>query len=94
MHLNLVVLPALQDIKIKMNKFTNQYQYFNNIPCSVKLNSWGNSRPFGNILLPSRNSLKNGWAQACKGVILAPGVYSSNRETKAIASGGVRALNT
>lgn len=60
----------------------------------MKLNSGGNSRPFGKTLLPSRSSLKKGWAQACKGVILAPGVYSSRRETNAIASGGVRTRNT
>lgn len=60
----------------------------------MKLNNGGNSRPFGRSLLPSRNSLKNGCAQACNGVILAPGVYSSKRDTKAIASGGVRTLNT
>lgn len=29
-------------------------------PCSVKLNSGGNSRPFGKTLLPSRSSLKKG----------------------------------
>lgn len=64
------------------------------LPCSVKLNSCGNSRPLGKTLLPSRSSLKKGWAQACNGVIRAPGVYSSKRETNAIASGGVRTRNT
>lgn len=66
----------------------------NHLPCSVKLNNGGNSRPFGRTLFPSRSSLKKGWAQACNGVILAPGVYSSKRETNAIASCGVRTRNT
>lgn len=64
------------------------------IPCSVKLNSGGNSFPFGSRWLHSLSSLKNGWAHACRGEIRAFGVYSNSRETSAIASGGVRARNT
>lgn len=64
------------------------------LPCSVKLNSGGNSCPFGSLWLHSLSSLKNGWAHACNGEIRALGVYSNNRETNAIASGGVRARNT
>lgn len=62
--------------------------------CSVKLNRGGSSRPFGNLVPCSLNSLKKEWAQACNGVILNDGVYSKSRATSSIASGGVRALNT
>lgn len=62
--------------------------------CSVKLKSGGNSRPLGNRVPCSRNSLKNECAHACSGVMRSEGVYSSNRATRSIASGGVRALNT
>lgn len=64
------------------------------VPCSVKLNSGGSSRPLGKRCVLSRSSLKNGWAHACSGVMRALGVYSSSRETSVIASGGVRARNT
>lgn len=63
-------------------------------PCSVKLNSGGNSLPSGKRVFGSRNSLKNGCAQACSGLIREDGVYSSNLATSSIASGGVLARNT
>lgn len=62
--------------------------------CSVKLKSGGSSRPLGSRVPCSRSSWKNECAHACSGVIRRDGVYSSNRATKSIASGGVRALNT
>ena len=34
------------------------------------------------------------WNKTCRGVILADGVYSNNRDTRSIASGEVRARNT
>lgn len=64
------------------------------LPCSVKLNSGGSSFPLGSLWLHSLSSLKNGWAHACSGDIRAFGVYSSSLETRAMASGGVRARNT
>lgn len=67
---------------------------FNNLPCSVKLNKGGSSLPLGRRVLGSRNSLKNGCAQASSGPIRDDGVYSSSLATNSIASGGVLALNT
>lgn len=64
------------------------------LPCSVKLNNGGNSLLLGNLALGSRNSSKNLWAHACKGVMREDGVYSNRRDTKSIASGDVRARNT
>lgn len=61
---------------------------------SVKLKSGGSSRPLGSRVPCSRSSLKNECAHACRGVIRNDGVYSNNRATRSIASGGVRALNT
>jgi hypothetical protein len=58
------------------------------------LNNGGISRPLGNFVPGSLNSSKNVCAHACKGVILADGVYSSNLDTKSIASGDVLARNT
>jgi len=60
--------------------------------CSVKLNRTGKSRPFGNLVPCSRNSSKKVWAHAWSGVILAEGVYSSNLDTRSMASGLVLAL--
>jgi hypothetical protein len=56
---------AFSDGCIANSKIKFIYYYFANIklqtvPCSVKLNSGGNSRPLGKILFPSRSSLKNG----------------------------------
>ncbi|KYM97090.1 hypothetical protein ALC62_12198 [Cyphomyrmex costatus] len=50
--------------------------------CSVKLKSGGNSRPLGNRVPCSRNSLKNECAHACNGVMRNDGVYSSSHEHK------------
>ncbi|KYN28468.1 hypothetical protein ALC57_02195 [Trachymyrmex cornetzi] len=50
--------------------------------CSVKLKSGGNSRPLGNRVPCSRNSLKNECAHACNGVMRNDGVYSKSRATR------------
>lgn len=68
--------------------------FYDNLPCSVKLNNGGNSFPFGRRVFGSRNSLKKGWAQACNGLIRDDGVYSKSLATNSIASGGVLARNT
>lgn len=60
----------------------------------MKLNRGGRLRPFGNRVFGSLSSSKKGWAQACKGDKRDDGLYSNKRETKSIASGGVRARNT
>jgi hypothetical protein len=62
--------------------------------CSVKLNSGGNSLLLGSRVPGSRNSLKNGWPQAWRGVMRDDGVYSNSRDTNSMASGGVRVRNT
>lgn len=64
------------------------------LTCSVKLKSRGKSLPLGSLVPGSLSSSKNVWAQACSGVILAEGVYSSSLDTRSIASGLVLALNT
>ncbi len=64
------------------------------IPWVVKLKSEGFSLPLGNLTLGSRSSSKKECAQASRGVRRAVGVYSSRREHRAMASGGVRGLNT
>lgn len=60
----------------------------------MKLNSEGFSLPLGSLTLGSRSSSKKECAQASKGVRRAVGVYSSRREHRAMASGGVRGRNT
>lgn len=65
-----------------------------NSPCSVKLNKGGSSLPYGSRVFVSRSSSKKVWAQAWSGEIRDEGVYSSSRDTRSIASGGVRARNT
>lgn len=60
----------------------------------VKLKSEGFSRPLGSLMLGSRSSSKKECAHASRGVRRAVGVYSSRREHKAMASGGVRGRNT
>lgn len=64
------------------------------LPCSVKLKRGGSSFPFGSRVFGSLNSWKKGCAHACRGLILEEGVYSNNRATSSIASGGVLARNT
>lgn len=64
------------------------------IPWVVKLKSEGFSLPLGSLTLGSRSSSKKECAQASKGVRRAVGVYSSRREHRAMASGGVRGRNT
>lgn len=63
-------------------------------PWVVKLKSDGFSLPLGSLTLGSRSSSKKECAQASSGVRRAVGVYSSRREHKAMASGGVRGRNT
>ena len=65
-----------------------------NSPCSVKLNNGGSSLPYGSRVFVSRSSSKKVWAHAWSGEIRDEGVYSSSRDTRSIASGGVRARNT
>jgi len=60
----------------------------------VQLNNGGNSLPLGRRVLGSRNSSKKPWAHASRGVTRAPGVYSRRRETRVIASTGVRGRKT
>lgn len=64
------------------------------IPCVVKLKSGGLSRPLGSLSAGARSSSKKACAQASSGVRRAVGVYSNNREHRAIASGGVFGRNT
>lgn len=64
------------------------------IPWVVKLKREGFSLPLGSLTLGSRSSSKKEWAQASRGVSRAVGVYSSRREQRAMASGGVRGRNT
>lgn len=63
-------------------------------PWVVKLKSEGFSLPLGSLTLGSRSSSKKECAQASRGVRRAVGVYSSRREHRAMASGGVRGRNT
>lgn len=60
----------------------------------LKLNRCGSSRPLGKRVLGWRSSSKKACAQASRGDSLVTGVYSKSREHKAMASGGVRGLNT
>ena len=64
------------------------------IPWVVKLKREGFSLPLGSLTLGSRSSSKKECAQASRGVRRAVGVYSSRREHRAMASGGVRGRNT
>lgn len=64
------------------------------LPWVVKLKSDGFSLPLGSLTLGSRSSSKKVCAQASRGVRRAVGVYSSRREHKAMASGGVRGRKT
>lgn len=65
-----------------------------NWPTGLKLKRSGSSRPLGRRVLGWRSSSKKACAQASSGDSLVTGVYSSNREQSAMASGGVRGLNT
>ncbi|MEQ2207861.1 hypothetical protein XENOCAPTIV_019863 [Xenoophorus captivus] len=64
------------------------------VPWVVKLKSEGFSLPLGSLMLGSRSSSKKECAQASRGVRRAVGVYSSKREQRAMASGGVRGRKT
>ena len=68
--------------------------YCKRLPCDVKLNNSGNSRPLGILVEGCRNSSKKGCAQASIAVIRLDGVYSNSRLTRSMASAGVRGLNT
>lgn len=63
-------------------------------PVGLKLKRWGSSRPLGSRVFGWRNSSKKAWEQASNGENREAGVYSSRREHRVMASGGVRGLNT
>lgn len=65
-----------------------------NWPTGLKLKRSGSSRPLGRRVLGWRSSSKKACAHASRGDSLVTGVYSSSREQRAMASGGVRGLNT
>lgn len=54
----------------------------------------GSGRLLGSWVPRLRSSSKKLWAQASSGESLEDGVYSSRLEQSAMASGGVRDLNT
>lgn len=60
----------------------------------LKLKSIGSSRPLGSRVFGWRSSSKKACEQASSGERREAGVYSSSREQRAMASGGVRGLNT
>lgn len=64
------------------------------VPVVLKLKSMGSSRPLGSRALGWRSSSKKACEQASNGERRVAGVYSSSREHRAMASGGVRGLNT
>lgn len=63
-------------------------------PLGLKLKRNGNSRPFGSRVFGWRSSSKKACEQASNGENREAGVYSSKREHRVMASGGVRGLNT
>lgn len=65
-----------------------------NVPVGLKLKSMGRSRPLGSRVLGWRSSSKKACEQASSGENREAGVYSSSREQRVMASGGVRGLNT
>lgn len=82
--------------KLQGNDFASEHMLMVSvcIPWVVKLKREGFSLPLGSLTLGSRSSSKKECAQASRGVRRAVGVYSSRREHRAMASGGVRGLNT
>ncbi|TNN50788.1 hypothetical protein EYF80_039000 [Liparis tanakae] len=64
------------------------------LPVVLKLKSMGRSLPLGSLVLGWRSSSKKACEQASRGEKREAGVYSSSREHRAMASGGVRGLNT
>lgn len=64
------------------------------LPAALKLKRRGRSRPLGSRALGWRSSSKKACEQASSGEKREAGVYSSSREQRLIASGGVRGLNT
>ena len=60
----------------------------------LKLKRGGSGRLLGSWVPRLRSSSKKLWAQASSGESLEDGVYSSRLEQSAMASGGVRDLNT
>ena len=64
------------------------------VPSRVKSKSLGMSLLFGMRVPSTRSSSKNGWHMASTSVRRDPGVYSSRRETRSIASGEVRGRKT
>lgn len=63
-------------------------------PPGLKLKRGGSGRLLGSWVPRVRSSSKKLWAQASSGESLEDGVYSSRLEQSAMASGGVRDLNT
>lgn len=86
---NLCTITQFQLVSYLKLRFNNHVS-----PCSVKLKSGGNSLPLGSRVFGSRSSLKKAWAQACSGEMREEGVYSNRRDTRSMASGGVRVRNT
>lgn len=56
---------------------------------AVKLNRSGRGPPLGRVVFGSRSSSKNGCNNPSIGLSRCSGGYTSNLETKSIASGGV-----
>ena len=69
------------------------FNKINNLP-AVKLNKSGSGPPLGRVVLGSRSSSKNGWRSPSIGFNRCSGGYTSSRETRSIASGGVLDLKT
>lgn len=76
--------------RIQMNPQENAQH----LPIELKLKRCGSSRPLGKRVLGWRSSSKKACAHASRGDSLVTGVYSSRREQRAMASGGVRGLKT
>lgn len=69
-------------------------QQNDNAPSRVKSKRAGRSFPLGIFVPSSRRSSKKGWHIASIALNRALGVYSSSRDTRSIASTGVRGRNT
>lgn len=82
--------PIVEQKKKRMNDDSGQVNW----PMGLKLKRRGSSRPLGRRVLGWRSSSKKACAHASRGDSLVTGVYSSSREQRAMASGGVRGLNT
>lgn len=72
-----------------INLVTNNY-----LPFELKLNSGGNSRPFGSRVFASLSSAKKLCAHASTGDSRLEGVYSNSLLQSNVASGGTRGRKT